>query len=415
VTLDAFLSVDAVPLATALLAATLCATLGNWLVLRRQAMLGDATAHAVLPGIVLAFLLTGGRDPLLLLLGAAAAGIVAAILAEGLRRLARVESGAALGAAFTVAFALGVYLLEAGSLRNVDLDPDCVVFGSLESLFWIPPRGNGHLSGAGLAALPGEFLTLLAVAAIALPLERFARGRLAIASFDASFATVAGLRPARLGQALVVATAAAAVASFAAVGSILVVALLVVPPAAARFWTDRLATQARLSVAFGMLAALVGYAGAALLGVNAAGSIATATGAILALSVVASPERGVIAEALRRRRLAVRLASEDLLVLLRRAEELKAGGAATATLVAAGDDDAAARRGLARLAANGLVARSAEGTWRLTPSGRDAANEILDRHRRWEAWLVDRSGLAPDHVHETAHRLEHLPTAPPRG
>ena len=408
--LDGFLAVDLVPLATATLAAATCATLGNWLVLRKQAMLGDAMSHAVLPGIVIAFLAVGTRDPWALFVGATVAGAVAALVAEGLRRFARVESGAALGATLSIAFALGVFLLERGSLRNVDLDPDCVVFGSLESLFWIPPSGASHLAPASLATLPGEFTALVAVAAIVVALERGLRGRLTIASFDPEFAALAGVGPARLGRVLVAAVAAAAVASFAAVGSILVVALLVAPPVAARFWTDRLATQARLSLAFAIAAAILGYAlsAGAPIPMNAAGAIATMAGAFVAASLVASPRHGALARWLRNRELRGRLAAEDMLGTLGRAAEIGAGGCDAATLVSAAGGDGAARRGFTALRRDGLIALAPDRRWNLTASGLDAAREILSRHRSWQEFLVERTGLAPDHAHETAHRLEHL-------
>lgn len=414
--LDAFLAVDLVPIATAVLAAVTCATLGNWLVLRQQAMLGDATSHAVLPGIVVAFLVVGTRDPWALFIGATIAGAVAALVAEALRRVARIESGAALGASLVIAFALGVYLLELGSLRNVDLDPDCVVFGSLEGLFWIPPAGATHLSPAGLSTLPGEFRALLAVAAIALVGERLLRGRLAIASFDPEFAELAGVRPARLSRLLVVAVAAAAVASFTAVGSILVVALLVAPPVAARFWTDRLATQARLSIAFAVVAALAGYAISASLPtpVSAAGMIAGMAGVLVAISMVASPSHGALAAWRRHRELARSLAAEDMLGLLGRAAEIDAGGCDEATLVSAGGGNAAARRGFASLREAGLISL-AGGKWNLTAAGFASAREILARHRGWQDFLVERAGFATDHAHETAHRLEHLGLRQDRG
>jgi manganese/zinc/iron transport system permease protein len=382
-------------------------------------MLGDATSHAVLPGIVIAFLAVGTRDPWALFVGATVAGAVAALLAESLRRFARVENGAALGATLSIAFALGVFLLEQGAIRNVDLDPDCVVFGSLESLFWMAPAGGSHLSPAGLATLPGEFRSLAAVAAVAIVGERLFRGRLAVATFDPSFAQLAGAGPGRLGHLLVVAVAAAAVASFAAVGSILVVALLVAPPVAARFWTDRLATQARLSVAFAAVAALAGYALAALVPVpvNAAGSIASTAGVLVAASVLASPRHGTVAGWLGHRALAARLAAEDMLGTLGRAAEIGAGGCAAGTLVSSAGGNRAARRGFASLVRDGLIETDGGRGWILTRAGLAAARAILARHRGWQEFLVERTGLAPGHAHETAHRLEHLgadPTDPKR-
>ncbi len=102
------ISFDLPAIVTALASALCCAIVGSYLLLRRQAMMGDAISHAVLPGIVGAFLLTHTRGGYLTLLGATVAGLTAALLIEGVRRLGRVDSGAAMGVIFSIFFAAGV-------------------------------------------------------------------------------------------------------------------------------------------------------------------------------------------------------------------------------------------------------------------------------------------------------------------
>ena len=99
------------PMLIGVLAAVACALPGNFLLLRRQALLGDAISHVVLPGIVVAFLLTGAIAAVPMLLGAAGAAAVAVVLIEAVRRLGRIEPGAAMGVVFTAMFAAGVLLL----------------------------------------------------------------------------------------------------------------------------------------------------------------------------------------------------------------------------------------------------------------------------------------------------------------
>jgi len=127
---------DLFPLAAGVLAALGCGLLGNFLVLRRLSLMGDAISHSVLPGLVIAFLVTSSRGSLAMFIGATVAGLATVVLVEAVKRLGRVESGAAMGVVFSVLFALGVLLIEVASARGVDLDADCVLHGQLETLVW---------------------------------------------------------------------------------------------------------------------------------------------------------------------------------------------------------------------------------------------------------------------------------------
>ncbi|MCB0320226.1 MAG: metal ABC transporter permease, partial [Bdellovibrionales bacterium] len=138
-----FLSIDFPPLIATTAAAIACASLGNYLILRKLSLMGDAISHSVLPGIVLAFLLSSSRDILPIFLGAALAGTLSAITIEAVRRYGRVESGTSMGVVFSIFFALGVLLMELAAARNVDLDADCLLHGQLEGIFWYPPETIG--------------------------------------------------------------------------------------------------------------------------------------------------------------------------------------------------------------------------------------------------------------------------------
>lgn len=286
-----FLQLDFAPLLCAVLAGATCGLLGSFLVLRREALLGDAITHAVLPGIVLGFAVTGARAGLPMLLGAGAAALLAAWLITWLRRAARLDGGAATGIVFTGFFATGLVLLEATGARNVDLDIDCVLFGQMETLLWPQAMGAGALlDPAALASLPPAVFLLagvgaligLAVAALWRPLK--------LLCFDADYARAAGLPVRTLEVALNLMLAAAAVAAFEAVGSILVVALLVAPAAAMRLVTHRYETQLLGGAALGAAVAALGYGLAgplpAALGsahaVNAAGMIGVLAGLTVA-------------------------------------------------------------------------------------------------------------------------------------
>ena len=112
------------------LVATSCALVGCFLVLRRLSMLGDAISHAVLPGIVLAFMLTGSRNIGFMLIGTMAMGMLTAFLTDVLSRFGKLQSDAAMGVTFTWLFAIGVILVSKFT-GMVDLDVDCVLYGEI--------------------------------------------------------------------------------------------------------------------------------------------------------------------------------------------------------------------------------------------------------------------------------------------
>ena len=132
-----FIGLVLVPMLIGALAAVSCALLGNFLVLRKQSLMGDAVSHVVLPGIVVAFIVTGSISVGPMLLGAAAAALISALLIELVRNLGKVEPGAAMGVVFTALFALGVVLLEQSDTRNVHFDVEHALYGNLESIVWL--------------------------------------------------------------------------------------------------------------------------------------------------------------------------------------------------------------------------------------------------------------------------------------
>lgn len=400
---------DLFPLAAAILAATTCGVLGNFLVLQRRSLMGDAISHAVLPGLVVAFLLAGERSPIAMLLGAAAAGLITVVLSETVRRFGRVEPGAAMGVVFCGLFALGVLLLEQASVRQVDLDADCVLYGQLETLAWFgaPDTWVETFGWSTLLSTPRQVWLLAAVGFATMLFIACLYKELRLVSFDAPLAAALGLHPRMINLGLMVLVALATVASFEAVGSILVIAMLICPAAIARLLTNRFRTQLILSVAIAAIAAVVGYRSATLLpdlggweSVNAAGMITVVLGVLLVLAIVAAPTEGVMARFWRRRRVRRVIGLEDLLATLWRAEESPTAALADAS---AGFDRDVVRRAR-RL---GLITGTPSDP-RLTAPGRRMAGGVVRRHRLWENFLVEQLGLSPDHVHDTAERLEHL-------
>lgn len=295
-----FVPLSLPPLVIGVCAAIACALPGNFLLLRRQALIGDAISHVVLPGIVVAFLVAGHVSAWPMMLGAAGAAVLAVVLIEAVRRLGRIEPGAAMGVVFTAMFAAGVLLLEQSDTSNVHLDVEHALYGNLESLIWLDATGWGSLRDPqALRGLPEELPRMvLTMLVVALFTGLFWRP-LKLSTFDEGFARTLGIPTTALGLALVIVAAVAAVAAFDAVGSIIVIAMFICPPAAARMMTNRLEVQLAWSVAFAVLSAVLGYVlagyGPLWLGrqdaVSAAGMIATVSGLILALAARFGPCR----------------------------------------------------------------------------------------------------------------------------
>lgn len=399
-------------IAIAAVCAAACAIPGCFLVLRRMSLMGDAISHAVLPGIALGFLLSGTRSNTVMFAGAILAGFLTAFFSQWLRRFGRVDAGAAMGVVFTVLFAVGLLLIVRGA-DSVDLDPSCVLYGALE----IAPLDLVPLPGTGLE-VPRAFL-VLSLVLIGNLLVLGALGKvLGIAAFDAGQAVAQRMHPELAHHVLMAMTAVTTVAAFEAVGSIIVVAMLIVPAVIARCYVVRLRSMIALAMAIGALSAVLGHLGAVelppLIGrgsVPTSGMMSVAAGALLLITLLTNERHGVLRTAARRWRFRLQTTREDLLALAWRIEEqgtLPTGEALRSDL-------RAARRlswleatwSLGRLRSEGAF-EPVEGRLRLTEHGRTAARDLVRSHRLWETWLTRSAGIAPDHVHESAMRLEHV-------
>lgn len=298
--MNEFLALSLPPILIASLAALACAMPGNFLILSRRAMLGDAMSHVVLPGIVAAFLIVGSSSGWVMGAGALTAAGLSALMIEGVTRRTNMDPGAAMAVVFTSMFAAGVLLLEITGTGAIHLDVEHALYGNLESLIWLSAAGPASLiDPQALADLPPELLRLaVIVAGIAVMLWVFWRP-LVMTIFDPVFARIQGIPTQWVLAGLTAATALASVAAFQAVGSILTIAMLICPPATARLIARRLVPQLWLSLIFALISAVLGYVLAGYapiwLGLSftlsAAGMIATVSGLMLAFALVLTSHR----------------------------------------------------------------------------------------------------------------------------
>jgi len=308
-------SIDTWAIVTAALIGAACAIPGCYLFLRKQSMMADALTHAVLPGVILAFLIAGwmesagwvdeeggwGVRHLMMLSGAMLAGLLTAWLSEWIGDSDWVRADAALGTVFTTLFAIGLILLSRFA-NHADVDLDCVLYGNLEMVgytdYVVPLE----------TLLCGAMLVFNVIAVVVMFKE------LSITTFDPQLAASLGFRPETLHFALLAVTTATLVTAFEVVGSILVIGMLILPAATAFFLTRRLPAMLLIACIVAVLSAVIGHLTAITLpgpltsalglpfvrDVKTSGMIVLVAAAGLGLALLLGPERGVLIDRYRR-------------------------------------------------------------------------------------------------------------------
>jgi len=249
-----------------------CGLLGVFMMLRKMSMTGDAISHAVLPGIVIGFFVSGSQRGLEVIIGAGLLGIIATLVINWLKNKAKVQLDASIGITFTLLFAIGIILINLLAYK-VDLDQECVLYGEIAYLpidLWITKAGFSM--GPRITYL--AVLNLLLVGTFIFLLYK----ELSLTSFDENFGLVIGLPAGAINLALMSMVSYTTVSSFEAVGAILVVALLVVPPATAFLWTKKLTSLIKLTAAIGIFISITGYYMAYLVDSSIAGMMVAVSG-----------------------------------------------------------------------------------------------------------------------------------------
>jgi manganese/zinc/iron transport system permease protein len=386
-------------MATAAAVSAACAIVGSFLVVRRMSLLGDAIAHAVLPGIALAVLAGGRLGGPLVLAGAVAAALVTVWLTRTLRTAVGLAEDAGAGVVFTSLFALGVVIVTLFAAR-IDLDPECVLFGILE-------LASFDLVSLGPVAVPRALVTGLVVLGLVVAVLALTWRWQVFTAFDAAAARAAGIPVGLVTTLLLAATAVATVAGFEAVGAVLVVAMLVVPAATAELLVARMHQVVLVAAGLAVAGACLGWAAAWWLDTSAAGMIAVVLGGFYAAAVVFAPGDGLVARTIARLSLAWRVAREDWLARIWRAGEATGGA-----FDGAGGVTRPEPRSLLERAAGvwlewtGAIESRAGRVWLSAAGGREAET-VVRSHRLWEAWLGRHAELPLDHLHPPAEWVEH--------
>ena len=265
--------------------------LGCYLIMRRMAMVGDAIAHAVLPGIVIAYLLSNSIGIFPVLIGASALGVFTTILIEFIHKKARLQQDASIGISFTFLFAIGVILINVFA-RQIHIDQDCVLMGELAYV----PLEIWNINGLNMGPIQIWMLSVVFVVVVLFVLIGY-KGLL-ITTFDENYAKALGIKIASWHYALMTLVSLNTVVSFEAVGVVLVIAFLVIPPATAYLLTQDFKTMLLLSIAIGILSAIGGYYLALYTDTSIAACMAVVCGCIFTLTLFFAPQNGQVTKKL---------------------------------------------------------------------------------------------------------------------
>lgn len=263
---------------TGALVAVSAGLLGCFLVLRRMSMIGDAISHAVLPGIVVAYLMSGNREPMTVLIGASILGLVTTFMIEYLQKKARVQGDAAIGVTYTFMFAVGIVLITLFA-GQVDIDQDCVLYGEIA---YVPIDTIITESGKNIGPRPVYLLSGMLIITILFIVLFFKQ--LSITAFDPAFASAIGISTTLWHYLLMGLVSMTTVISFESVGAILIINFLIGPPTIAYLLTNSLKKMLLLTIGIGIAIAVVGGLVAAYFDVSVAGTMAVTTGVIFAFT-----------------------------------------------------------------------------------------------------------------------------------
>lgn len=377
---------------------TSSAIVGTFTFLKKKALVGDAVAHAVLPGICLAFMISGSKNPYLITIGAFITGWLSLVIIDYIKAKSKIKEDTAIALILSVFFGVGILLLT-----NIQQSGNAAQSGLSSFLF-----GNA-------AALVLEDLKLFGIVAIVLLLMVvlfFKELKLLI--FDEQHAKALGLPVKSLNLLLTTLTVLAVVTGIQAVGVVLMAAMLITPAAAARFWTEDMIKMLILAALFGALSGVVGTFVS-----YTAPTMPTGPWIVMVISFIAivsffiAPKKGIIAKQLEQNQLQRTLLEENLLKAFYHLSEASKGGSKGFSVNQLIEKryfpEHALKSGMKRLQRKKLLLNQGE-KWMFTSEGLERGKRMVKLHRLWEMYLSTYLRIAPDHVHEDAETIEHIIT-----
>ena len=386
-----------VVLGSILLAAS-SAIVGTFTLLKKKALVGDAVAHSVLPGVCLAFLMSGVKNPIYLIIGAFLTGWLSLVLIDIITSKSKLKEDTAIGLILSVFFGIGILMLtviqKSGNAAQSGLDH--FLFGQAASLI-----------GKDLIAFSS--IAIILMAGVWLFFKEFA-----LIAFDSNFAHSIGFPVRALELVLTTLTVLAVVTGIQAIGVVLMAAMLITPAVAARFWTDKLKVMIWLAAGLGAFSGLVGaYISYVAPAMPTGPWIVMVISLIAVLSFFLAPKKGILFRMITQRKFQTQMLEENILKLFYQLGESEGNYFQSRSI-----EDILTRRpfhlsklkkGLKNLYKQGFLELSPTG-WAYTQAGKVKGQRVTKLHRLWELYLTEYLRIAPDHVHEDAETIEHIIT-----
>ncbi len=367
--------------------------------MKKKALVGDAIAHSVLPGICLAFIVSGTKNPFVLLIGALITGWLSLLLIDFISRYSKIKEDSSIALILAIFFGIGIFLLtviqKTGNAAQAGLDS--FLFGKAASMV------QSDLYAFGLIAV-------LLIICVVLFYKEFK-----IIAFDESFASVLGLPVRFIEFILTSLTVLAVVIGIQSVGVVLMAAMLITPAAAARFWSHNITTLIILSAIFG---AFSGLSGAYISYI--APNMPTGPWIVVVISFIAffsfffAPGKGIFYRINKKIQLRKHISDENILKamfqLIEKEGVKKRRLTPTKIFEWRNFKIGELKKGLNRLKKQGYIKLENNQEYILTTEGYNKGKRIVKLHRLWEVYLTKYLQIEPDHVHDDAESIEHILT-----
>ncbi|WP_257670283.1 metal ABC transporter permease [Parapedobacter tibetensis] len=386
-----------VVLGTILLSSS-AAMVGAFILLQKKALVGDAVAHSVLPGICAAFLFSGSKNIVLMLAGAFVSGWLSLVAIDYITAKSKIKKDAAIGLVLAVFFGVGMVMMtfiqQTGNAAQSGLD---------------------HFIFGKAAALVGDDLLIFSIlaAVILITVGLFFKA-FTLVAFDKNYAQALGYPVRRLDLLLTSLTVLAVVTGITAVGVVLMAAMLITPAAAARYWTNRIRHMVGIAVAFGAFAGLAGaYISYVAPSMPTGPWMVVVSTAIAFFSFFFAPKKGIFPRMYTQYKNQWIIAEENTLKIFYHLGERNShfnGMRGLNELTSTREMERATLKATLRRLATKELLVTRNNQWGLTDKGYQQAARVVRLHRMWELYLTKYMDIPADHVHDDAETIEHILT-----
>ncbi|MBN8584053.1 MAG: metal ABC transporter permease [Ignavibacteria bacterium] len=366
-----------------------CGLIGTYIMLRRMSLIGDALAHAVLPGVVVSFMVAG-KSEVALFIGAVVSGILTVLLIGFVNRNSKIKEDTSIGIIFTGAFALGILLVS--QLKQVHIDLSSYLFGDVLGV------STGDIT-----------LSMIIMFVIILCIVLFYK-QLLLTSFDPTMALTIGISTTLVHYMLMTLLSMSIVAGLQSVGVILIIAMLITPPATAYLLSNDLKKILMLSATFGTISAITGLYLSYHFNFASGASIVLVAVVLFLLAFLFSPKEGVVTKFFRRRSASKMVLIEDVIKLSYRFKD-EAGKTELVDKIAneLGISNSRVESVIRTLTGKGLMSKT-NGSYILTDAGVKYALRLVRTHRLWETYITSKNVVDIEHIHPEAEKVEHVLT-----